>query len=217
MSMFCGNCRSFRTDTMPSSRGIQRIRPSLRLHCRKAFRSGHMASGLVGSECQVYMCCMATLSDNAPAFHAHDHTDCSGAAIEHAEKIAAERGLRLTPVRRRVLEILLEGHRAYGAYEVLERLAKDGFANQPPVAYRALDFLVEHGFVHRVRRLNAFAACMHPGEDHEPAFFICEVCQTVAEAPEDRVQAAIGSVAAGIGFAVSRTSVEVVGRCPKCR
>ena len=151
------------------------------------------------------------------AFAPHDHADCAGAGIARAEAIAAERGVRLTPVRRRALEILLEAHRAMGAYEVLERLAADGFGNQPPVAYRALDFLVEHGLAHRIRRLNAFAACTRPGEAHSPAFFICTGCDTVAEAPGAAIRAAMDEAAAALGFAVARTSIEAVGLCPACR
>lgn len=160
---------------------------------------------------------MATLDDIDPAFFSHDHAHCADASLERAGQIVSERGLRLTPVRRRVLEILLEDHRAMGAYEVLDRLAEDGFSSQPPVAYRALDFLVENGLAHRVRRLNAFAACMHAGHEHEPVFFICEACQTVAEAPQEKVRRSVARLAEEIGFAVSHTSVEVVGLCPKCR
>jgi Fur family transcriptional regulator, zinc uptake regulator len=69
---------------------------------------------------------------------------------------------------------------------VLRRLAAEGFGNQPPVAYRALEFLVEHGLAHRIQRLNAFTACMHPGEAHAPAFLICRTCSTVAEADAGR-------------------------------
>ena len=72
------------------------------------------------------------------AFERHDHGACADAAMARATDLAAARGLRLTPVRRRVLEILLERHRALGAYEVLERLAAEGLGKQPPVAYRAL-------------------------------------------------------------------------------
>lgn len=95
-------------------------------------------------------------------------------------------GARLTPVRRRALEILLEAHRALGAYEVLERLRADGFGGQPPVAYRALEFLAAMGLVHRIRRLNAFAACMRPGEAHQALFLICRRCEALAEAPGAR-------------------------------
>ena len=151
------------------------------------------------------------------AFEAHDHAGCSGDVLAMADRMVVERNLRLTPVRRRVLEILLEGHRALGAYEVLERLAAEGFGNQPPVAYRALEFLVGEGLVHRVRRLNAFAACMRPGSPHVPVFLICRSCRGVAEAEATSVRDALEAVAAGRGFAIERSNVEALGLCPACR
>ncbi|WP_126978180.1 Fur family transcriptional regulator [Frigidibacter oleivorans] len=151
------------------------------------------------------------------AFHAHDHAHCAGDTLARAEALAAEQGLRLTPVRRRVLQLLLEAHRAMGAYEVLDRLAAEGFGNQPPVAYRALEFLVENGFAHRLHRLNAFAACMHPGEDHSPVFLICRSCDAVAEAPADPVRRALAEAGEAAGFAIERMTVEAMGLCPACR
>lgn len=156
-------------------------------------------------------------AQGALAFASHDHAHCSGDVLARAEALSAGGGARLTPVRRRTLEILLESHRAMGAYEVLEQLAEDGFGNQPPVAYRALDFLVDHGLAHRIRRLNAFAACMCPGTAHRPAFFICHACSAVAEAPADAVALAMDSAAEAIGFSVERMNVEAVGLCPACR
>ncbi|PQO22169.1 Fur family transcriptional regulator [Rhodobacteraceae bacterium WD3A24] len=151
------------------------------------------------------------------AFTEHDHAGCAGAVLARAEALAQARGARLTPVRRRTLEILLEAHRALGAYEVLDRLAANGFGRQPPVAYRALGFLVEQGLAHRVRRLGGFAACMHPGEAHAPVFLICHACGTVAETPGDPVRAALDATAAEGGFAVERASIEATGVCPGCR
>lgn len=156
------------------------------------------------------------MHDTATAFDTHDHAGCAADAMTIADAKAKRLGLRLTPVRRRALEVLLEEHRALGAYDVLERLSADGFGAQPPVAYRALEFLVEHGFAHRIERLNAFAACMHSGESHEPVFFICESCKRVAEAPQDTMQAAIGSVAERIGFLPKAAQVEVFGQCSTC-
>ena len=152
----------------------------------------------------------------ATAFEAHDHRACCGDVMRQAERMAAEAGLRLTPVRRRALEILLEEHRALGAYEVLERLVRSGFARQPPVAYRALEFLVKAGLAHRIRRLNAFAACMRPGEAHVPAFFICTRCDSVAEAPLTEVSAAMGEAAREMGFEIERMNLEAAGICPAC-
>jgi len=160
---------------------------------------------------------METPPKSALAFLRHDHDRCSGDVLARADALAADRGVRLTPVRRRVLEILLEAHKALGAYEVLERLAADGYGRQPPVAYRALDFLVEQGFAHRVRRLNAFAACMRPGDAHDAAFLICRACNAVCEAPAAGVRAALDAAASGAGFVVERASIEALGLCPACR
>ncbi|MFM2365765.1 MAG: hypothetical protein RIR95_372 [Pseudomonadota bacterium] len=151
------------------------------------------------------------------AFAPHDHAHCASDALARAEALTASRGLRLTPVRKRTLEILLEAHRALGAYDVLTRLAADGFGSQPPVAYRALEFLQEQGFAHRIRRLNAFCACMHPGENHSPAFLICRVCQTVAEAPASALSVALQGAAQSMGFTVERSTIEALGLCPSCQ
>jgi Fur family transcriptional regulator, zinc uptake regulator len=153
----------------------------------------------------------------ALAFARHDHAHCAGDALAKADALAEARGARLTPVRRRALEILLEAHRAMGAYEVLERLGAEGFGKQPPVAYRALDFLVEQGFAHRIRRLNAFMACMHPGEAHHAAFLICKVCDAVAEAPAGAALVGLEAAAGELGFMIERSNIEALGTCPACR
>ncbi len=123
----------------------------------------------------------------------------------------------MTPVRRRVLEILLEEHKALGAYDVLGRLAAEGYGNQPPVAYRALEFLVNQGLAHRIQRLNAFAACTHMGEAHAPAFLICRACALVAEAEAAPARQALEAAAQALGFAVERSTIEALGLCPACR
>ncbi len=155
--------------------------------------------------------------NDALAFSTHDHSHCAHSLLARAEDLSRERGLRLTPVRRRALEILAEAHRALGAYEVLDRLAADGFGNQPPVAYRALDFLVAEGLAHRIDALNAFMACTEPGQAHNPAFLICRSCKLVAEVPGQAVRAAAAGAAADLGFSAERIAVEVLGLCPACR
>lgn len=149
-------------------------------------------------------------------FHAHDHAHCARTVLARADEQARADGVRLTPVRRRVLEILLESHRAMGAYELLERLAAEGFGKQPPVAYRALDFLVEQGFAHRVRRLNAYAACLSPHRDHAPAFLICRVCEQVAEAEGPALRDAVSGLGAANGFVIERSTIELLGLCARC-
>lgn len=148
-------------------------------------------------------------------FDRHDHAACTTAALDAAEAACAQRGLQLTRLRRRTLEILLESHAAMGAYDVLARLDREGLGSQPPVAYRALGFLVDQGFAHRIARLQAFVACARPGGPHEPSFLICRSCRRVAEALQD--EGALSPQAAREGFAIERTSVEAEGLCPDCQ
>ena len=150
-------------------------------------------------------------------FENHNHAQCIASGVAAADAHCRANGAQLTPVRRKVLEILLSEHRALGAYDILEILGRDGFASQPPVAYRALDFLVKQGFAHRIERLNAFVACAHPGDDHTPAFLVCRVCDAVAEAPSDAASGRLGQAAADAGFTIERAVVEAVGICPNCR
>lgn len=154
------------------------------------------------------------MSHDPLGFASHDHSTCVRTALDAADAACVARNVQLTPVRRRVLEILLENHAAMGAYDVLGRLNAEGLGSKPPVAYRALGFLVEQGFVHRIERLNAFIACAHPGAAHDPAFMICRSCGTVAEA---EATAALAHSAALSGFQVEQTVIEAEGLCPSCQ
>jgi len=153
----------------------------------------------------------------AVGFEPHDHVCCIDDALSIAEQRCHANRLQLTPVRRRVLEILLQEHVALGAYDILERLRLEGLGSQPPVAYRALDFLVTNGFVHKIERLNAFIACSHPGQAHSPAFMICRRCETIAETRSMPARGALGAAARTAGFSIERTVVEAEGLCPACQ
>jgi Fur family transcriptional regulator, zinc uptake regulator len=155
------------------------------------------------------------MSQDPMAFARHDHDSCISVALTAADAACAARKVRMTPVRRRVLEILLESHSALGAYDVLARLDAEGLGSKPPVAYRALAFLVEQGFAHRIERLNAFIACMHPGAAHDPAFMICRKCGTVAEAQAS--SRSLTQAAAANGFQLEQTMIEAEGICPSCQ
>ncbi len=158
-----------------------------------------------------------TSTDAPPVgFAKHNHEVCVTDAIAAADARCAEESLRFTEVRRKVLEILLQEHRALGAYAILDRLREEGFGSQPPIAYRALEFLVDNGFVHKIERLNAFVACAHPGENHSPAFMICRLCDAVAEAHATPARGTLGSAAKATGFRIEKTVVEAEGVCPSC-
>jgi len=150
------------------------------------------------------------------AFVQHDHSACISRSVAALETYCAEKRLKLTPVRRRALEVLLQDHRALGAYDILEVLSAEGLGSQPPVAYRALNFLVEHGFAHRVDRLNAFVACLHADKAHAPAFLICRNCGSIDEVQDNALDDAITALANARGFVPARYGVEVEGLCPEC-
>ncbi|MCB1394538.1 MAG: transcriptional repressor [Rhodobacteraceae bacterium] len=152
----------------------------------------------------------------AIGFGHHNHAGCIAEAMQAAETLCAEQKLQFTPIRRRVLELLLQDHRALGAYDILEKLAAEGLGAQPPVAYRALDFLVKHGLAHRIERLNAYAACTRPDHDHVPAFLICRACKGVAEAETQLDQGRLGQAAKAAHFTIERIAVEAEGLCPDC-
>lgn len=137
-------------------------------------------------------------------------------SIQEAGQYCQENGLNFTPVRRKVLEILLQKNTAIGAYEILDLLREAGFKNQPPVAYRALEFLVQNGFAHKIEQLNSFIGCMHPGKDHSPAFMICRNCDSVSEEEALTRNFSVSQIAAKAGFTVEKAVIEARGLCHSC-
>jgi Fur family transcriptional regulator, zinc uptake regulator len=155
-----------------------------------------------------------------PTFPApdHDHGRCTADALQHAERVCAKRSQKFTPIRRQVLEALLSSHRPLGAYEVIEELAKTTSRPAPITVYRALDFLMENGLVHRIESRNAFLACAH---DHDEAamvaFLICERCGLVGEVPASPVAQSLNASARSTGFTPRMSIVEITGVCAHCQ
>lgn len=148
----------------------------------------------------------------------HDHGRCANDAIAHAETICTARKERLTPIRRRVLEALLESHRPLGAYELIDCLATGGGRPAPITVYRALDFLREQGLVHRIESRNAFFACVHNHEDGDPVvFLICEKCGAVGEAASAAVADTIKNASRAAGFSPKTPVIEISGICAHCK
>lgn len=117
-----------------------------------------------------------------------------------------------------MLELVWQSHKPLGAYDILGVLTEeDGRRAAPPTVYRALDFLLENGLVHRIASLNAFVGCNHPGESHQGQFLICRNCQTAIELEQSCISQAIVDSAKSVGFAVEGQTVEVVGLCASCQ
>ncbi len=147
----------------------------------------------------------------------HDHTACRTQALQRAEQYCRQNALRLTALRRRVLELVWAGHQPVGAYALLESLIGEGRKAAPPTIYRSLDFLMQHGLIHRIASLNAYVGCSHLGKAHEARFFICEGCGQAAEIDDPSIESAISRDAQRLGFNISRQTIEVAGTCARCQ
>lgn len=147
----------------------------------------------------------------------HTHDDCLQAAIRAAEAVCQQRGLRLTPLRRRVLELVWQSHEPVKAYDVLDKLRQEHRGAAPPTVYRALDFLQAEGFVHRIESLNAFIGCGAPQESHDGQFLICRSCGEVAEIDDDDITRLLSRKARRLGFRIDNETIEIRGLCASCK
>jgi Fur family zinc uptake transcriptional regulator len=156
---------------------------------------------------------------NQPHFpdQRHDHNACRDQALSQAERHCRKRGLRLTELRRRVLELVWASHQPVGAYALLETLVSEGRKAAPPTVYRSLDFLLQHGLIHRITSLNAYVGCSHPGDQHEAQFFICDGCGQAVEMGDPSIKSAIARDAKRLGFNIASQTIEVTGTCARCQ
>lgn len=146
----------------------------------------------------------------------HDHQHCIDDALARAERLCEERGVRFTPQRRRVLELVWSNHASAKAYDLLEALKSSDPSAKPATIYRALDFLMEQGFIHRVESLNAYVGCPEPEKHHERLLLICEGCHRVEERPAPAVMRIAAEEVAAAGFIPKRQAFEVHGLCADC-
>jgi Fur family zinc uptake transcriptional regulator len=150
------------------------------------------------------------------AAHHHHHHDAAG-IVREIERECDARSLRLTPLRREVLELVAKARRPVKAYDLLESLRDRHAGAAPPTVYRALDFLLENGFIHKLESINAFVFCQHPAEAHQVPFLICDVCESATEVcDEGAIAHLIERQAHDFGFRAKAQTLEVHGVCRRC-
>jgi Fur family transcriptional regulator, zinc uptake regulator len=148
----------------------------------------------------------------------HDHARCSAHTITYAEVVCAERGERLTASRRQVLEALASSHKPIGAYEIMDMLAGKKGRPAPVTVYRALEFLMKQGLVHRIESRNAYIACAHNHDsDAIVAFLMCDTCGSVGEASTAAIAPFLAGIAKKAGFRHTVSVIEINGTCSHCR
>jgi Fur family zinc uptake transcriptional regulator len=148
----------------------------------------------------------------------HHHHEAPDQLVAEVRAACVARGLRLTETRERVLELIAIAGRPVKAYDLLESLKRErGGVAAPPTVYRALDFLIEHGFIHRLESINAFVTCQHPSIRHTVPFLICDICASATELCDSGVAAVLDEDARRLGFLPGTQTLEVRGVCRRCR
>ncbi len=150
------------------------------------------------------------------------HLSCSSSNIDDAlataERICQSNGARLTPLRQRVLELLLKANGPAKAYDLLQQISDgDTSPAKPPTVYRALDFLLEQGLAHKIESLNAYVACGHSEHHHSAAFLICEKCELALEMSSNSTLQALKQETSKMSFQFSSAVIEVRGLCKNCQ
>lgn len=138
-------------------------------------------------------------------------------ALDTAERVCSRRGVRLTALRRRILEQVLQTDGVIKAYDLIHHLSSADRSIKPPTVYRSLAFLLEQGFIHRIESLNGFVACNHPGEAHETLLMLCDACGHIHEMHLEHISHALDCIAEEQGFAISAKVVELHGLCSDCQ
>lgn len=152
-----------------------------------------------------------TCSD--PTHHVHD----ARAYVQAVEQACAARGLRLTPLRAQVLTLIAAAAgKPIKAYDLLDAMKSEKGSSAPPTVYRALDFLLEQGFIHKLQSVNAFIACHHPNVQHSVPFLICDRCHAAIELEDERIPALLDDQARALGFTPRAQTLEVHGLCAGC-
>ncbi len=158
-------------------------------------------------------------SSNETHNSSHDHSACIHSAMQQAEQICQKAGVRLTALRRQVLELIWQSHSPLGAYALMEMLEQTSERKRvaPPTVYRALDFLLEQQLIHKVHSLNAYIGCTHPTQNHSDTLFICLHCGFTEEVSSRSIQQAINLSASQQRFSVKQKVLEITGYCSKCK
>ncbi|MBK1700328.1 transcriptional repressor [Thiococcus pfennigii] len=137
-------------------------------------------------------------------------------ALVRAEALCRERGVRFTEQRKAVLRLVSASDKPISAYELLDQM-RDVVKNPaPPTVYRALDFLLEQGLVHKLESLHAYVGCTHPDHPHASQFLICDCCGEVTGVEDAGVTERLRAAGHARGFRTKRPIVEVLGTCAQC-
>ena len=138
--------------------------------------------------------------------------------IEKIETLCKKRGIKLTTQRRTVLDIMLTANKAMSAYDLLDLLKLSEPQAKPPTIYRALEFLLEQGFIHKVESSNSYIICPHfQDPEHISILFICDKCQQIIEKHSQDIEHQFKQLAQQRDFLIKHSVLEIHGFCQQCQ
>lgn len=147
-----------------------------------------------------------------------NHQHCIDDAMNNARTLCTQKGARLTTLREQVLALIWQSHKPLGAYDLIDMLAEASERRvAPPTIYRALDFLLEMGIIHRINSLNAYIGCPSPSTEHPSYFLICTQCQTANECNDTALSQHIEQIGKQQQFSIQHQWLEVLGICHECQ
>ena len=147
----------------------------------------------------------------------HNHQQCVAKAMLKASTLCTQQNLRFTPIRQKVLELIWAQHAPVPAYELLKKLRLTKDNAEAPTVYRALDFLLQHGLVHKIESLNAYVGCAQPAHKHPGQFLICQRCEQVVELENQEIDSVISKQAIANHFTIVEQTIELTGYCSSCK
>ena len=144
------------------------------------------------------------------------HEICVEDALLKADLICKDKGVRFTEIRKTILEMIWESHKPVKAYDLLDKLQKTILSARATTVYRALDFLLENGLIHKLNSLNAYVGCTHPIKHRDCYFLICSNCGDIEECCDDNLADTIKNTTDKNSFKPRKTSLEIEGTCNNC-
>ena len=136
--------------------------------------------------------------------------------MKNIEKLCKSNNLKLTALRKQVLELILSKKGLVKAYDLLDDLKKIQPNAKPPTIYRSLDFLEENGFIHKLQSLNAFIKCAHPKEHDNCYFLICKKCDNIEEVWSSKIDKVVSNTSMEKNFSPKNVTIEISGICHNC-
>lgn len=147
----------------------------------------------------------------------HQHNQCIKTALDRAKHTCDESGVKLTPIRRKVLELILQSHKPIKAYDLLAQLSDSDHMEKPPTVYRALDFLLDNHLIHKIESSNSYIGCEFEHHQLDSKFLVCDKCHEVKELLEPKLNKALQEAGSKEGFTIRQTNVEIHGICAECK